>query len=111
MQKINNLNKKEPALKKELESKNNSIQEFVHNFSNEKYIVQKTLEDKKRFKKQLIVLIFIIIFTILSIIGASFAIYYAYTSSGKVANRINQNSHILDSKKVIKINSKFITLF
>lgn len=77
MQKTNNISNKSLDIKQTNVS-NDSIKELVVGFSKEKYNIEKTKEEKKIFKKQLITLIFVIFIAIGTIVGASFAIYYAY---------------------------------
>lgn len=86
MQKNNNLlnkNKIENPI-----DNSDSIKELVEGFSKEKYNLEKTKEEKKIFKKQIITLIIVIFITIGTIIGASFAIYYAYKNEQNETNII-----------------------
>lgn len=80
MQKINNI------LNKKKNENSDSIKELVEGFSKEKYNLEKTKEEKKIFKKQVITIIIVIFITIGTIIGASFAIYYAYKNEQKGTN-------------------------
>lgn len=75
----------------------NSIKELVEGFEKEKYIVKKTKEEKKTFKKQLFTLILVIVIAIGSIVGASFAIYYA---KNKQTNKISTISLVYNKKMI-----------
>lgn len=94
MQKINKkINDSQLNNKKE---SNDSIKELVEGFEKEKYNVQKTKEERKTFKKQLFALIIVIIIAIGSIVGASFAIYYAKNKDIK-----QSTTSLVNNKKMI----------
>lgn len=103
MQKINNFSK-DKLVKKENNQKDESIKELVDGFSKEKYNIEKTNQERKTFKKQLIIFIIVIIIAIGTIIGASFTIYYAYKHNiDKSQGQQKFYSLVLDLSKNKKI--------